>query len=552
MTQQMLVYAALSCLAAIITSALITRLVCYVAPRVGLMDNPDGKRKLHSKPTPLGGGIAIFASVCLVLAGNIWLPNPWGLRFHQDRWDLVVLFVAACWLVLVGLLDDLVGLRGRHKLLAQTIAAVILVAGGYSFSRVSVMGISFEFGWFGPAVAVLWFLATINSINLLDGMDGQAATLGAIFSFSIGIMACITGHHAVAFVAFVLAGATIGFLWFNLPPARIFLGDTGSMFIGLMLGCLAARASLKGPSTFLLAIAISLWTLPFLDSFAAILRRTLAGRTIYAADRGHIHHCLMSKTKSGETALMVIAVCAALTAVASVYGVVSGNDMIALVVTCGVIAFLIVTGLFGRAECRLVLNTIRHFGDSIGRCIFGENGQSICNGTQLQGQHDWDSLWNQLTGPAYEYNVLYLRVDLNDPRIQESYLGEWKLAEASISDETPISRCEFPLWVQNRVVGKIRASIRRSVDTFQRDLEFVVSLVEPFENHLEQLNINLAQQSMDDAHSDEIPAAHIVLESTGLSTPHSTPISGVNGKKTSGNLGNGNKVKDAEPVRMRT
>jgi len=510
MTQPMAVYAAVSCLAAIVAGAILTWLVCRVAPYLGLMDYPDGKRKLHSEPKPLGGGLAIFLAVCFVMGANLWLPNPWGLRVQRDWWDLMVLLVAASWIVILGLLDDRFRLRGRHKLAGQIIAGGVLVLGGYSFGSFNLFGMSIQLGWLGPIVAMLWFLATINSINLLDGMDGQAATLGAIFSTTLGTMACATGHYAVAFVAFVLAGATLGFLWFNLPPARIFLGDTGSMLIGLMLGVLAARASLKGPSTFLLAAAIALWTLPFLDSLAAIVRRTLTGRSIYAADRGHIHHCLMQKCKNRETALMVIALCATVTALASLGGIVLGSDMIALITACGVVAFLIVTGLFGRAECRLALSTLRRMGDVVRRRLFGHNGDCQCNGTQFQGEYDWHGLWYRLTAPAADYNILYLRVDLNDPRIQEGYFGEWQGPEVANVEEAPISRHEVPLWVRDRLVGKIRAWILRSGETFQRDLEFVTALVEPFEKLLDQLNDDRTAKSLSgDKQVGNVSARHI-------------------------------------------
>ncbi len=531
MTQPMAVYAAVSCLAAMIASAVLTRLMCWVAPKIGFVDEPDHNRKIHKKATALGGGLAIYLAICLVLGVNICVANPWGLRVHQDWWDLLVLFVAASWIVGLGLIDDRSRLRGRYKLAGQIVAAAILVAGGYTFSSFRLFGMSIELGWIGPIIALFWFLATINSINLLDGMDGQAATLGTIFSATVGIMACVTGHYAVAFVAFVLAGATLGFLWFNLPPARIFLGDAGSMLIGLVVGVLAARASIKGPSTFLLAAAVTLWTLPFLDSFAAIIRRTLSGRSIYAADCSHIHHRLMEKCRSGETALMVISACAAVTAIASLGGLVLGNDMIALIAAGGVVAFLVVTGLFGRSECRLILNTLRRWGDDLRGWLFGQDGECYCNGTRIQGKFDWHKLWTDLTGPAYEYNVIYLRVDLNDPRIQEGYFGEWKGPVFPRPEDTPISHHEFPLCAGDRIVGKIKAVLRRSTETFLRDLEFVSSLLEPFEQQLEQLNDDRAtQERTDEEHSAKTPASHIASNAIHP-LPSATTTSGKRKKK---------------------
>ncbi|WP_347245876.1 MraY family glycosyltransferase [Thermogutta sp.] len=486
-TQPMVIYAGASAAAALAMSAVLTGVLCWLAPRINLLDYPDARRKLHSRPIPLGGGLAIFLALCFVLAGNFLLPNPWGFHIQRDWNDLLVLLLASGWLVGVGLYDDRFNLRGRYKLLAQLLAAVLVVGGGYSFDRIDFLGFSIHLGDFGPLIAVIWFLGTINSINLLDGMDGQAGTLGVIFSVSIASMACLTGHFAVAFIAIVLAAAILGFLIFNLPPAKIFLGDAGSMFIGLVLGVLAVRASIKGPSTLMVAAVLLLWSLPMLDTVAAIIRRKLSRRSLYTTDRFHLHHQFMEKLGNNVRALFVVTVLAFAMACAAVATLVVGNDLLA--VGCGLtmVVGLVATGLFGRAECRLLWAALRKGGRRV-KTVFSRADGCICEGLQLSGRGTWQHLWEQLIRPASQYNLVYARIDLNDSHLRENYVGEWQRNSLPVDlHQRPLSYHSIPLWVQGREVGKIEAVLVRHEETFQRDVEFVLSLGDPFEARLQQL-----------------------------------------------------------------
>jgi UDP-GlcNAc:undecaprenyl-phosphate GlcNAc-1-phosphate transferase len=486
-TQPMVIYAGVSAAAALVLSTVLTALLYWLAPKINLLDHPDARRKLHSRPTPLGGGVAIFLSLCLVLAGNFLLPNPWGFHIQRDWNDLLVLLVASGWLVGVGLYDDRFNLRGRYKLLAQILAAVLVVGGGYSFGRADIFGISIDLGDFGPLIAVIWFLGTINSINLLDGMDGQAGTLGVIFSVTIALMACLTGHFAVAFIAIVLAAAILGFLIFNLPPAKIFLGDAGSMFIGLILGVLAVRASIKGPSTLMVATVLLLWLLPMLDTAAAIIRRKLSRRSIYATDRFHLHHQFIEKLGNNTRALLLITVLAFSMGCASVATLVVGNDLLALGCGATMVVGLVATGLFGRAECRLLWAAFRKVGRRLKRA-FSRQEDCVCEGLQLSGRGTWQHLWEQLIRPASQYNLVYARIDLNDSHLRENYVGEWQRNGVPVdSHQQPLSHHIIPLWVHDREVGRIEAVILRQGETFQRDVEFVLSLADPFEARLQQL-----------------------------------------------------------------
>ena len=149
----------------------------------------------------------------------------------------------------------------------------------------------------------------MNSVNLLDGIDGLATMLGIILIATFAALAAAAGRMEVAWIAMVFAGSLCGFIRFNLPPASIFLGDSGSMLIGLVVGTLAIQGTLKGPGTVLLAAPLAVWTIPILDSAAAILRRKLTGRSIYATDRGHLHHRLLERLGSNSRVLVAVAVC---------------------------------------------------------------------------------------------------------------------------------------------------------------------------------------------------------------------------------------------------
>ena len=203
---------------------------------------------------------------------------------------------------------------------------------------------------------MFWLVGAMNAINLLDGIDGLATSLGIILSATIGVLAAMKGNYGVAVIATVMTGSLAGFLPYNLPPARMYLGDAGSMLIGLMVGAMAVRALLKTQGTFLLAAPLAIWAIPMLDSGAAILRRQLTGRSVYATDRGHIHHRLLQTLGSNIKVLMVVSACCLLTSVGAVLSVWFQHDLIAVISCLSVVAMLLITGAFGRAECRLLLS----------------------------------------------------------------------------------------------------------------------------------------------------------------------------------------------------
>ena len=298
--------------ATLLGSAL-TALAVKLSPRIGLVDRPDQHRKLHTHATPLGGGAAVFLATVVVLGGLVSMGNPWRMHINEDWVNIAGSALACAWIVVLGLLDDRYGLRGRQKLAGQVLAAAMLMACGVLIRGVGIFGMEIDLGLLTIPVTLIWLTGAINSVNLLDGMDGMATVIGIILSLAICALAMLTHHAAVAVTALVFAGALLGFLPFNLSPAKIYLGDAGSMLIGMIVGCLSIRASVKGAGTVLLAAPLAVMTVPILDSFAAVVRRKLAGQSIYAPDRGHLHHRLLAHFGNKYKVLVCVAICASVT-----------------------------------------------------------------------------------------------------------------------------------------------------------------------------------------------------------------------------------------------
>ncbi len=474
---------AICVLAACLLSMLLTAWVCRVAPRLGLTDLPDGHRKLHLAPIPLGGGVAVFLATAVVIAAAVFVPN----RFAVDvqRHGLLALgFLVSCTGVLaLGLIDDRFGLRGRYKLLGQiAISGALVGITGLVIRRLGLFGLEIELGQFSVPFTLFWLVGAINAVNLLDGIDGLATTLGILMSTTLGIMAFLTGSPHVGLVALVLAGSLLGFLRYNFPPARVYLGDAGSMLIGLMLGALAILASLKGAGTVLLAAPLATLTLPILDSTAAIIRRRLTGRSVYSVDRAHLHHRLFHALGTNRRVLAVAALACAVTSAGALVAAATKHDMVAVLSGVGVVAIFVATGLFGRGELLLVAGRMHRAAGSLLRPLRSQLPGTVQTTVRLQGHEQWDLLWEDLTEMADRMNLIRMHLDVNLPTIHESYNATWDRHGPATQDER--WQIDFPLCACGRAVGRLAATGYSNGGGMSEQVEEIALLIEPLEARL--------------------------------------------------------------------
>ncbi len=469
-------------LVACAASGLLTLVVCRAAPRFGLIDDPDSYRKTHRRPIPLGGGLAVYLATAGLLAALLAVPNPFRADLRDSWPDLVTLLLAGAVIVTVGLVDDRVPLRGRQKLLGQALAASIVMSGGLVIQHIAIFGWQIDLGLLSLPFTIFWLLGAVNALNLLDGIDGLASTIGLILVSAIAGMAVLVGHHYVAVVALVFAGGLLGFLRFNFPPARIFLGDAGSMLIGLVVGTLAIQGSLKGPGTVLLAAPLALWTIPVFDSAAAILRRTLTGRSIYAVDHGHLHHRLLGRLGSHFRVLALVGLTCALTSAAALMSVVLKSDLVAIV-TCGAIVMLFaITGLFGRMEFLLLARRLRKVGGSLLPQVLPRKAAASNGIIRIRGSQEWELLWENITETADQLSLRRVCLDVNMPTAHEEFNAIWDTAPGD-----DLARCwqiQVPLVVADRSVGSLAVAGERNGVSASEDIKRLFGMLELVETQM--------------------------------------------------------------------
>ena len=295
--------------AAVIVSLLATPAVIKLAKKTGAMDAPNA-RKVHKKPVPRIGGLAIYAGF---ISAIIFVAIKFGLDGEQLQ-EIVGLILSGSLIVALGLLDDYKNLPARVKLLGQIFAATILVL----FFGVRIDFVTDPFGgyfyleWFAIPATIFWLVGLTNTVNLIDGLDGLAAGVASIASMTIMLVALDQNLILVAILTAALAGSAVGFLKYNFNPAEIFMGDTGSMFLGFMLAGISVTGSVKSVATIALIVPIFALGLPILDTTFAIVRRFRGGVPIFKPDKGHLHHRLLSVGFSQRQAVLLMYVISAL------------------------------------------------------------------------------------------------------------------------------------------------------------------------------------------------------------------------------------------------
>ncbi|OAA91743.1 MraY family glycosyltransferase [Clostridium coskatii] len=284
----------------IIFSVILTPFIKKLAIKLDIMDVPKDNRRIHNKPIPLIGGLAIYFSFIITLF----------LKTGKLTESETGLILGATIIVIGGLLDDKFDIKPWCKLLFQLAAAGVLIIygikieiitnpfdGAYQFINIGVISIP---------LTIIWVIGITNALNLIDGLDGLAAGIAFISSITIFIIALLNNRYEAAVLTSILSGAILGFLPYNFNPASIFMGDTGAQLLGFLLAAISIEGAIKSAAAFSVAVPILALGIPIYDTLFAMIRRKINGRPIMQADRGHLHHRLLDMGLTQKQVVMIM------------------------------------------------------------------------------------------------------------------------------------------------------------------------------------------------------------------------------------------------------
>lgn len=322
-----------------------TPMVISLAHKVNAIDVPKDARRVHKKPTPLMGGLAIFYGFIVSV-----------LCFATLDRETTGILIGCVIIVIVGIIDDITDMKAIIKLMCQILAAAVVV---YSGVRIEHFANPFS-GWAGPpyivlnfwvsvALTIFWIVGVCNAVNLIDGLDGLAVGVSSIAALCMLALTLISNNLNIAIITAAVAGAAFGFLPYNFNPAKIFMGDTGALFLGFILACISVQGFLKLSAIISFAIPLLVLGLPIFDTVFAIFRRVTSGRSPMSPDRGHLHHKLLdmgfSQRKTVAILYTLTAVLCLTAVVISIRGYLRGVFLIISVMVIILASLKLMSGL---------------------------------------------------------------------------------------------------------------------------------------------------------------------------------------------------------------
>lgn len=288
--------------------ALIMPYIMKTAEHIGAMDIPN-ERKVHKKPMPRLGGLAIFLGFLLGY-----------MLFCSQTPQMISILIGSFILIIVGMIDDIKPINPLPKFLGQVAAAIVVVwYGNIVMQDISAYGLYLNFGIFAKPITVLFIISVINCLNLIDGLDGLAGGISTIFFITISIIISIMGIYngLDASLSLIMIGATLGFLLYNFYPAKIFMGDSGSMFLGYMIAVISLLG-FKNVTLTSFLVPVLILAIPILDTFFAIIRRLLKGESFAKADKEHFHHQILKMSGNQIKTVLIIYLIQILFSIASI------------------------------------------------------------------------------------------------------------------------------------------------------------------------------------------------------------------------------------------
>ncbi|EGY80202.1 MAG: MraY family glycosyltransferase [Peptoniphilus sp.] len=323
---------------AFLVSLAMTPIVIKLAKKFGFLDIPKDARRMHNKPIPLSGGVAMYFALMIGM-----------IVFLKLNRELICVMLGATLVLLSGLIDDKTDMSPKMKLLFQLTAAGILIFGNVRvefFTNPFPIGESVIFlGALSIPITIFWIVGITNTVNLIDGMDGLAAGVSLICSISLMFIANKFGYGNIATIAALLAGACAGFLPYNFNPAKIFMGDTGALFLGFMLSYISIEGIMKSAAALTIIVPVLILGVPVFDTTFAMVRRKLSGKKIMQADKGHLHHRLLALGLTQKQTVLILYVISVIFGLLAIV-VAEVDAKMGLFISALVIAAIIVMGIF--------------------------------------------------------------------------------------------------------------------------------------------------------------------------------------------------------------
>lgn len=331
-----------------------TPVAIWLARRLNITDVP-GARHMHTKPISHIGGVAIFLSMMPLTVCVLFLSNVIGDAFRNILLKVIVLLSAATFMFFVGLIDDIKtnGLRARFKFLAQLVAAVAVCAVGIRIRSVAFADwLTLDFGLFSWPLTALWIIGITNAVNLSDGLDGLAAGISAVACGVIAVFAVYSNQVVMAVLMLAMLGSLTGFLFFNFNPAKIFMGDCGSTFLGFIIASSSVLCHAKSSALVGLALPFVALGVPIFDTLFSMLRRFLERRSIFAPDRSHFHHKLVDLGLNQRHVVVTIYAVTLLASGLGLFMMVTHNSSSMLVFLCILLLLLLIFRIVGSIRLR--------------------------------------------------------------------------------------------------------------------------------------------------------------------------------------------------------
>lgn len=455
-------------------------IISRLAKKYQLVDAP-GPRKVHQNPVPRIGGVVFVVSTLVLVLPLFFLNNEIGRSFRESRTEFIVLLAGATFIFAVGLIDDLRTVRPNIKLLCIVGASLAVCAAGATIRSIEIgPWFELEFGWLAWPLAVIWITTITIGMNFIDGLDGLAGGIAAIVCGTILVLALWSSQTGIAILMLALLGSITGFLFFNFHPAKIFMGDSGSMFLGFMIGagslvCQAKTCTLVG-----LALPFLVMGVPILDAgFTMIRRAVLYRRSIFSSEMGHIHHYLLGLGLPPQTVVVIIY---ALTVVGASIGMfmlsVSGGWALGLL--AGGLVFLF--GAFACLGAARIRETVEAVKRNLAISRKRKEDRNCFEDTQLRmrGAKFFEDWWDSMCDMAKRMQFQNIELCLQGNGRPETY--EWTLSDDDDSDDLT---AEFVLPLNEReldITSEMKIKIHRnnSLETTCRQVALLGRLMDEF------------------------------------------------------------------------